>query len=514
MFGSHFYHATMRKSVAVFGTLFNDIKVIRKGASGAVLNQVKVPLAYGPKQKFLARLDQETGFDAPMAIKLPRMAFEMTSLELDTNIKQQKMNKIVEDHASDVSKKKTISHYTSYNIGMQLNILAKNQDDGLQIVEQILPYFQPEYTITIKPVDGFDHKQDVPIVLTGVSIQDEYEGDFTERRVLTYQLDFTMKMKFYGPTRDQSIIRTINLDFEKQVPAEFFQGLNFSVGASDSASSFTISTTRDTIAPGNIGPANTITETVGVQSVIIPVTVTQPVPNDDTIFINDATGLGLTNIVTIGSSSFSFPTVKEFLFTATAGQTKFGGTDGSGNPIFDNNGQTLSYAQGSEEVFVNNVRKYSPADYARTDLDGTGAGSITFGTGLSAGDTVKINSTAAAAIEGVNYSANLIDINVNATLAVGDTLNVSGNKYFIGDIQQREYNMVRGNTYIFNHPAAHPFRFSTVEDGTHNGGNEYTVGVTTTTTSAQLVPDSSTPDTLYYYCSNHSGMGGKINITG
>ena len=114
MFGSHFYHATMRKSVAVFGTLFNDIKVIRKGASGAVLNQVKVPLAYGPKQKFLARLDQETGFDAPMAIKLPRMAFEMTSLELDTNIKQQKMNKIVEDHASDVSKKKTISHSVSY----------------------------------------------------------------------------------------------------------------------------------------------------------------------------------------------------------------------------------------------------------------------------------------------------------------------------------------------------------------------------------------------------------------
>ena len=88
MFGDHFYHATMRKSVAVFGTLFNDIKVIRKGASGAVLNQVKVPLAYGPKQKFLARLDQETGFDAPMAIKLPRMAFEMTSLELDTNIKR------------------------------------------------------------------------------------------------------------------------------------------------------------------------------------------------------------------------------------------------------------------------------------------------------------------------------------------------------------------------------------------------------------------------------------------
>ena len=514
MFGSHFYHATMRKSVAVFGTLFNDIKVIRKGASGAVLNQVKVPLAYGPKQKFLARLDQETGFDAPMAIKLPRMAFEMTSLELDTNIKQQKMNKIVEDHASDVSKKKTISHYTSYNIGMSLYILAKNQDDGLQIVEQILPYFQPEYTITIKPIDGFDHKQDVPVVLTGVSISDEYEGDFTERRVLTYQLDFTMKMKFYGPTRDQSIIREINLDFEKQVPAEFFQGLNFSVGATDSPSSFTISTTRDTVAPGNIGPANTINETVGVQRVIIPVQVTQPVPNNDTIFINDASKLGLTNIVTIQSSSFSFPTQKEFTFTATAGQAKFGGFDESGNPQFDDNGQTLGFTLGAEAVFVNNVLKYQPGDYTHTDIDGTAAGSVTFGTGLSAGDIVRVTAATPAAIEGISYAANVINININATLATGDILNISGNKYFIGDVQQREYNMVRGNTYIFNYPTAHPMRFSTVEDGTHNGGNAYTTGVTTTSTSVQITPDSNTPNTLFYYCSIHSGMGGKINISG
>ena len=217
MFGDHFYHATMRKSVAVFGTLFNDIKVIRKGASGAVLNQIKVPLAYGPKQKFLARLDQETGFDAPMAIKLPRMAFEMTSLELDTNIKQQKMNKIVEDHASDVTKKKTIAYYTSYNIGMSLYILAKNQDDGLQIMEQILPYFQPEYTVSIKPVDGFTYKQDVPITLTSVAIQDDYEGDFLTRRALIYQLDFNMKMKYFGPTKDQGVIKEINIDLNQDL---------------------------------------------------------------------------------------------------------------------------------------------------------------------------------------------------------------------------------------------------------------------------------------------------------
>jgi len=245
MFGGHFYHATMRKSVAVFGTLFNNINVIRKDGSGGILSQVKVPLAYGPKQKFLARLDQETGFDAPLAIKLPRMAFEITSLEIDDTQKLQKKNKIVETHGSDITKRKTINHYTSYNIGMSLFILVKNQDDGLQIMEQILPYFQPDYTVTIKPVDNFTYKQDVPIVLDSVSIDDQYEGDFTERRVLTYQLDFTMKMKFYGPTKDVGLIREVNVDIEKFGTQNIMEEIDFTVGNSDTAENFTVTTTID-----------------------------------------------------------------------------------------------------------------------------------------------------------------------------------------------------------------------------------------------------------------------------
>ena len=244
MFGDHFYHATMRKSVAVFGTLFNNLKVIRKATDGSVLNQVRVPLAYGPKQKFLARLDQETGFDAGMSIKLPRMAFEITGLSLDTTQKLNKMNKIVETHASDVGKKKTIKHHTSYDIGMSLYIMVKNQDDGLQIVEQILPYFQPEYNVTITPVDGFTYKQDVSVILSGVQIDDQYEGEFTERRVLIYQLDFTMKMKFFGPTADQAIIREVNLDFhDKDVTTALFEEMDFTVGASDDADDYTVTTT-------------------------------------------------------------------------------------------------------------------------------------------------------------------------------------------------------------------------------------------------------------------------------
>jgi len=244
MFGDHFYHATMRKSVAVFGTLFNNLKVIRKASDGSVLNQVRVPLAYGPKQKFLARLDQETGFDAPMAIKLPRMAFEITGLAIDSTQKLQKRNKIAEEHGSDVGKKKTIKHHTAYNIEMSLFIMAKNQDDGLQVVEQILPYFSPEYNVTITPVEGFAHKQDVAVILNSVAIDDQYEGDFVERRVLIYQLDFTMKMKFYGPTSDQGIIREINIDFhDKDNTALLFEEMDFTIGSTDTEDSYTVTTT-------------------------------------------------------------------------------------------------------------------------------------------------------------------------------------------------------------------------------------------------------------------------------
>ena len=246
MFGTHFYHATMRKSVAVFGTLFNNISVIRKDGSGGVLNQIRVPLAYGPKQKFLARLDSETGQDASVAIKLPRMAFEITSLELDTSQKLQRRNAVTEASASDVTKKKTVKHFTAYNIGMSLNIMTKNQDDGLQVVEQILPYFQPEYTVAIKPLDGFDHKQDVQIVLNSVNIQDDYEGDFATRRVLIYQLDFVMKMKFYGPIADQGIIREINLDFkEKGNATRKFEDMDFTISptTADQDDDYTVVTT-------------------------------------------------------------------------------------------------------------------------------------------------------------------------------------------------------------------------------------------------------------------------------
>ena len=230
MFGNHFYHATTRKAVALFGTIFNNINVIRQDGSGNVLNQIKVPLAYGPKQKFLSRLDSVTGQDASMAIKLPRMGFEITSMDIDSTQKLAKRNQIVENHATDYTKKKTIKQAVAYNINMSLYAMAKNQDDGLQIMEQILPYFQPEYTVTITPVTGFTYKQDVPIILNAVTIQDDYEGDYQTRRALIYQFDFVMKMKYFGPTSDQGVIREINLDFNADMGgANVLENMDFTI---------------------------------------------------------------------------------------------------------------------------------------------------------------------------------------------------------------------------------------------------------------------------------------------
>lgn len=253
MFGSHFYNATMRKSVAVFGTLFNNISVIRKNGAGGVLNQVKVPLAYGPKQKFLSRIDQQLDDDSSMSLKLPRISFELVSLDIDNTQKVQKGLPVVCPSAGDNGTRKTVKHSVAYNIGMQLNVMAKNQDDGLQIVEQILPYFQPEYTVAIRPIDDLDFKQDVPIVLNSVSISDEYEGEIAERRVLIYTLDFIMKMKFYGPTTETGIIKEIDVNFsENQSGLDPIENLDISVSPLDAniGDDYTVVTTI-TINPDN-----------------------------------------------------------------------------------------------------------------------------------------------------------------------------------------------------------------------------------------------------------------------
>jgi len=213
MFRNHYYHGVTKSAVAIFGSLFNNLTVVRSDGSGNTLNQIKVPLAYGPKQKFLARLDQPSGNTASLAIKLPRISFEITSIAYDTGSKLSKFTSITRA-TDDPTKKEIVNLITPYKINMELSIMAKNQDDALQILEQIIPSFSPEYTVTIKPLQNFsEYKQDVPIVLNSVAIADDYIGDFTTRRSIVYTLSFEMKIKYFGPIGDKEVIREVNIDF-------------------------------------------------------------------------------------------------------------------------------------------------------------------------------------------------------------------------------------------------------------------------------------------------------------
>lgn len=206
--GVHFYNQTLKKSVAVFGTIFNNLKIVKTGAS-----ETRVPLAYGPRSKFLARINQDSSLeDQKLAIKLPRMSFEITSIDRDSSSALNKGNLKRFDVAGTELSKNTLRQSVPYRLGMQLNILAKTQDEALQIFEQILPTFVPEYTVAIKDMDGVGNSVDVPIVLTGTTIQDDYEGDFSTRRTIVYTLDFDMKIRFTGRVVNKPVIRAITAD--------------------------------------------------------------------------------------------------------------------------------------------------------------------------------------------------------------------------------------------------------------------------------------------------------------
>jgi hypothetical protein len=214
MFGSPFGHNTLRKYVIYFGTLFNNIYLNRYNADGLTLIQTsKVPLNYGPRDKFLARLDGNPDLNRKIAIQLPRMTYEMTGLYYDPSRRMSVINKVSVAEAPN----NKVSQYTPvpYNIDFTLSILVKNVMDGTYIVEQILPYFGPTWQATLNLNPDLNLTYDVPITLDSVTQEDTYEGGFTERRAIIWTLNFTMKGWLFGPTSstDSGIIRDINVNF-------------------------------------------------------------------------------------------------------------------------------------------------------------------------------------------------------------------------------------------------------------------------------------------------------------
>lgn len=215
MFGTWFYHKRVRMAVSVFGSLFNNLYVLRQNSSGETISQVKVPLSYAPSRTFIQRLQELSGGEESerrVAMKLPRMSFEITSMTYDSIRQLPKTNVFGTAVNSDTGKKNLFYTSVPYNITFDVNIYAKSQDDALQIVEQILPYFNPQYTISVKPFheDHPEIKEDVPIVLQSVSFSDDFEGSVGDRRTIIYTLTFDMKIAFYGPNSTSSIIREVN----------------------------------------------------------------------------------------------------------------------------------------------------------------------------------------------------------------------------------------------------------------------------------------------------------------
>jgi len=216
MFGSHFYHKQIRNTVIAFGTIFNNINIKRLDSSGNPLQNIRVPLSYSPKEKFIARLEQNTdltGDDSSVAITLPRMAFDITGYAYDASRKlnkNQKINKVTTN--SDTTKLNTQYMPVPYDVKFELSVFTATSDDGLQIIEQILPYFQPDYTVTMIENSTMDTKRDIPFILESVNYDDSYTGALTSLRRITYTLSFTAKIYLYGPISTSAVIKKVSAD--------------------------------------------------------------------------------------------------------------------------------------------------------------------------------------------------------------------------------------------------------------------------------------------------------------
>ena len=222
MFGSHFYNEGIRRLTIAFGQLFNNIIVQTKSSTGAVDKRMRIPLAYAPKEKFLVRLEQQANLqdNREFSVTLPRMGFELAGLTYDPSRKMNKMNKLIRVKDGEDGKINNFNYTpVPYNVSYNLYSFTATAENGLQIIEQILPYFQPEYTVTINMVPDLQIKRDVPIILNNINYEDSYSGDFTTRRAVIYTLSFTAKTYLYGPMSNSKVIKTAQADLGSDTDA-------------------------------------------------------------------------------------------------------------------------------------------------------------------------------------------------------------------------------------------------------------------------------------------------------
>ena len=214
MFGQNFYFSTIRKYVTLFGTLFDDISIIRTNRDGALTAVIKVPITYAPKEKMLARLQQDPAIDRQTAVPpLPFMSFEMTEMKYDSTRKLNTIGKVVTANNQVNNSYKYQYNPVPYDFNFKVYIYTKNAEDGTKIIEQILPFFTPDWTTTVKLIPEVEEVKDIPIVLNDISYEDRYDGQFENRRAIVWSLDLTLNGYLYGPIKKGGIIKFIDTTF-------------------------------------------------------------------------------------------------------------------------------------------------------------------------------------------------------------------------------------------------------------------------------------------------------------
>jgi hypothetical protein len=213
MFGQTFYHGHLRKYVVLFGTLFNDIYINRVSGNNYI-DSIKVPITYGPADAMLARVEADAALDRPIGINLPRMSFELTNISYSPIRKLPTIQKAyTKVDPNNPSSSKYLYNPVPYDLDFTLNIAVKNTEDGTRILEQILPFFSPEWTVTVNLIPEMDVKLDIPTTLISVTSQDTYESDYVTRRSLVWTLDFSMKGYIFGPVKKAGVITLANTNF-------------------------------------------------------------------------------------------------------------------------------------------------------------------------------------------------------------------------------------------------------------------------------------------------------------
>lgn len=214
MFGAPFYFSLIRKYVILVGTLLNNIRITKTDKNGNTVALTRVPITYAPKDKMLARIMQDPGLDRPTAtVSLPMISFEMGQMRYDGTRKLNTIGKVSVRDETDTNKFRYQYNPVPYNIDFKAYIYAKNAEDGTKILEQILPYFTPDWTTTCNLIPEVNVTMDIPVILNDIRYDDKYDGEYTQRRAIIWELDFVLKGYFYGPVKKSGIIKFINTNF-------------------------------------------------------------------------------------------------------------------------------------------------------------------------------------------------------------------------------------------------------------------------------------------------------------